>query len=74
MNQNVSALKMIGVGVVALIALFMGFKLIAGLAAGLMGLAFKLLIPAAIVLGALYFIYRATGGDKSLPGTRKRLP
>jgi hypothetical protein len=61
----------------AIVAVWLGFQLLgfvfAGLV-GLLGLAIKLAIPVALVLGVLYVVYRATGGDKALPGERKRLP
>lgn len=72
--KNLSPIKFIALGILALVGLFFGVKLIFGLAGGLLALLFKLAIPAVIVLGVLYVIYRATGADKSLPGSNKRLP
>ncbi|MCA0360680.1 MAG: hypothetical protein LCH41_06475 [Armatimonadetes bacterium] len=61
----------------AIVAVWLGFQLLgfvfAGLV-GLLGLVIKLAIPVALVLGVLYVAYRVTGGDKALPGERKRLP
>lgn len=69
-----SPLKLIGIALLVIIGAFLGIKLIGGLALGLVGLLVKLAIPAAIVLGILYVVYRVTNGDKSLPGSNKRLP
>lgn len=73
MNRN-SLAKTIFIAIAVIIAAFLGIKLVGGLAISLMGLLVKLAIPAAIVLGVLYVVYRVSGGDKSLPGSNRRLP
>lgn len=65
---------MVGVALLVIIGVIFGIKLVGGLAVGLISLLLKLAIPAAIVLGVLYIVYRISGGDKSLPGSQKRLP
>lgn len=72
--KNQSPLKMVGVALLVIIGVIFGIKLVGGLAVGLISLLLKLAIPAAIVLGVLYIVYRISGGDKSLPGSQKRLP
>lgn len=69
--------KIISVLALSLLAVWLGFQVLSLLFAGLVGLvglAVKLAIPAALVLGVLYVLYRVTGGDKQLPGERKPLP
>lgn len=66
--------KIIAIGILALIAVFVGIPMITGLIGGVLALILKLAIPAAIVLGVLYAIYRISGADKSLPGSGKSLP
>ncbi|MBL8067275.1 MAG: hypothetical protein JNM28_02405 [Armatimonadetes bacterium] len=73
MNRN-SVAKTIFIAIAVVIGAFIGIKLVGGLALGLLGLLVKLAIPAAVVLGILYVVYRFTGGDKSLPGSNRRLP
>jgi|GEM_PF-5519933 len=74
MKGNTNLLKIIGLILVGIFVIFFAVPLIAKLAFGLLGLVLKLAIPAAVVLGILYAIYRITGADKTLPGSRKRLP
>ncbi|MBX3115120.1 MAG: hypothetical protein KF824_02195 [Fimbriimonadaceae bacterium] len=66
--------KIIAIGILAIIAVFFGVPLLTGLIGGLLALILKLAIPALIVLGVLYAIYRISGADKSLPGNGKSLP
>lgn len=74
MKGNNNLLKIIGLILAGIFVLFFAVPLITNLAFGLIGFILKLAIPAAIVVGVLYAIYRITGADKSLPGSRKRLP
>lgn len=62
--------KVLAIGIVGLIGAWFAW----GLLKGLLGAVFSLIVPAAIVIGAVYVIYRLTGGDKALPGSRRSLP
>ncbi|MFM9873450.1 MAG: hypothetical protein ACKVQS_08300 [Fimbriimonadaceae bacterium] len=74
MKGNNNLVKIIGLILLGVFALFFAVPLITKLAFGLIGLVLKLAIPALVIGGILYAIYRITGADKSLPGSRKRLP
>jgi predicted membrane channel-forming protein YqfA (hemolysin III family) len=74
MKGNNNLVKIIGIILIGIFAIFFAVPLITKLAFGLLGLVLKLAIPVLVVGGILYAIYHITGADKSLPGNRKRLP
>lgn len=59
--------KTLVVAALAILAVFFAFKLVLVT----LGLIFKILVPLAIVAGAVYVIYKITSKDKSLPGHRR---
>ncbi len=72
--RNNNLIKIVGLVLLGIFAIFFAVPLITNLVVGLLGVILKLAIPAAVVLGVLYIIYRITGADKTLPGGQKRLP
>lgn len=66
---NMKILKFILIGLAVWIGLGMAWALVKGLVA----LAFKLLIPLAIVGGVGYLVYRSVRNQSALPGSRRPL-